>query len=573
MLGIATNFGANPVFDAQVVSKIPTLAREKLLSPAGVTYVVNFGIMVFGIYVAFRLFAASFRWRKNKRVDNPSLVSILLIWSSFASIGAFIVTDHYYVVDARYLAIVLFAVSVAATTYLRDKIPLSNKKMLWLIIVLTTSILFGFVSLFQTRNADSLALSDVEGRNELIAQALAKHRVDALVGDYWRVMPIKLETHGSVQILPLDSCIAPRKILSSSNWQVPLSQHSFAYILSLDASLTNYSKCTLDQIIAEYGQPNQSVLIGGSLNKPKEFVLFYDNGAQKSTLQPRTPQDKTSTVLPIALTDLLNTDCPDSITVMNIVAHQDDDLLFMNPDLEHNIMAGNCVRTVYVTAGDAGRPTQYWQAREAASEAAYNSLLGINNIWVHRIVKISDTEFLTVANPKDNYKISLIFMLLPDGNISGQGFRVTNHESLASLKAHRITLIHSVDKQSVYSSDGLVSALAEIMKTYKPSELHIQAPQNDGKFTADHSDHKSVGSYTDHAMKLYVSNHAVTTRYYVGYSGREWPQNVFGEDLSKKTNAFLEYAKHDNAVCQTLEECKKLRSYGSYLPRQYSFPR
>ena len=42
---------------------------------------------------------------------------------------------------------------------------------------------------------------------------------------------------------------------------------------------------------------------------------------------------------------------------MQIVAHEDDDLLFMNPDLEHAIDAGSCVRTIYVTAGDAGTHT------------------------------------------------------------------------------------------------------------------------------------------------------------------------------------------------------------------------
>src|SRR5215475_11483965 len=39
---------------------------------------------------------------------------------------------------------------------------------------------------------------------------------------------------------------------------------------------------------------------------------------------------------------------------MNIVAHEDDDLLFLSPDLIHDIQSGRCVRTIFVTAGDAG---------------------------------------------------------------------------------------------------------------------------------------------------------------------------------------------------------------------------
>ncbi|HYG45800.1 MAG TPA: PIG-L family deacetylase, partial [Bordetella sp.] len=36
------------------------------------------------------------------------------------------------------------------------------------------------------------------------------------------------------------------------------------------------------------------------------------------------------------------------------VAHLDDDLLFMNPDIAANIGAGGCVQVVYLTASDAG---------------------------------------------------------------------------------------------------------------------------------------------------------------------------------------------------------------------------
>src|SRR5438067_3401950 len=37
---------------------------------------------------------------------------------------------------------------------------------------------------------------------------------------------------------------------------------------------------------------------------------------------------------------------------MYVVAHEDDDLLFMNPDIAHSIAAGNRVIIVHVTTGD-----------------------------------------------------------------------------------------------------------------------------------------------------------------------------------------------------------------------------
>src|SRR4051812_43618475 len=62
--------------------------------------------------------------------------------------------------------------------------------------------------------------------------------------------------------------------------------------------------------------------------------------------------------------------CPAG-TVMNIVGHSDDDLLFLSPDLVHAVQGGWCVRTVVVTAGDAGRGAAYWQNREQGPKAAY----------------------------------------------------------------------------------------------------------------------------------------------------------------------------------------------------------
>ena len=49
---------------------------------------------------------------------------------------------------------------------------------------------------------------------------------------------------------------------------------------------------------------------------------------------------------------------------MNIVAHQDDDILFMNPDIAHAIQGNHSILTVFLTAGDAGIGPAYMVTRE-----------------------------------------------------------------------------------------------------------------------------------------------------------------------------------------------------------------
>lgn len=569
--GMLTNFGANPAFDAQLAAKMPALAGDRLLSAAGITYILNLAILGAGLYATARLALDSFRREKNDHIDSPEIVSLFLTWSTLAAFAVFIFSNHYYVVDARYLAIAYFAIFIGAATYLRSKKFESNIAMLRIGALLTIGILFGLFSLFQTRNADILALSDIEERNTLIAQTLTAHHVDTLVGDYWRVIPVKHAYGRPLAVTPLDSCFTVRNMLSSSAWQPDLNNHSFAYVLSLDQSLTNYPKCSLDQVLAQYGRPNQSVLIAGSLSKPKELVLIYDRGIHKRINKPISPQEETSTVLPVPLSGLVHTDCPGSTTVLNIVAHQDDDLLFMNPDLQANIDSGRCVRTIFVTAGDAGHDRQYWQGRESGSEAAYSSLLGKDSIWIHRIIRLTEREYITVANPRGNTKISLIFMRLPDGNVKGNGFGSTHKESLALLQTNRIESVHSVDGQSEYNSNELTAALVAIMNTYKPNEIHSMATDGTRKI-ADHSDHWAVGSYAKKAAQLYLTNNRqVAFKYYMGYPVRAEKENVEGEAYIKKSSTFLKYAAHDGAVCQSLLECNKLPTYGAYLKRQYVF--
>ena len=245
----------------------------------------------------------------------------------------------------------------------------------------------------------------------------------------------------------------------------------------------------------------------------------------------------------------------------------------MNPDVVHDLQAGNCVRTVYITAGDAGSGQFYWLGREEGSEAAYSEMLGADNIWAQRSVKLADNQFITVAALKNHPKVSLIFMHLPDGNLEGQGFRASHNQSLAQLEAGRIKQINSVDNQSAYTSPQLITALASLMFAYTPTEIRTQANFESTQYP-DHSDHQSVGRYVEHAYTQYENEQydgkiTIPLKFYIGYPVHAMANNVFGADLAQKEAAFLAYAKFDNGVCQTLAKCNDTPTYSAYLRRQY----
>lgn len=573
---VFTNFGANPAYDARTVQQIPVRASHHLLSVGGLSYGFNTILLLIGLYACCRLMVASLTSNKTKvlKQNRPFKLSIALIWSSLAAGAAFIVTNHYYVVDARYLTITMFAVIISAATYFGSK----RVRPVPVVLVggaITLGMVASVYACVHNFGAEQAALQDITARNTRVTQVLASHSVDVLVGDYWRVLPIKQQSLGKQSVLPLGNCTAPRQILSSKAWQPDLHHKRFAYLLSLDRGLTDFPQCTLQKVIDEYGRPNGSFLVAGTLDKPTELVLFYDRGAHHSAPKANGTALQPATVVPVAPEDLPYTSCSVP-TVMNIVAHQDDDLLFMSPDLLHDIKAGHCVRTVYMTAGDAGASSSYWISRERGSEEAYSSMLKTDDIWIDRIVKVGDNRYITVSNPRGNSHVSLIFMHLPDGNLGGQGFASVANQSIARLEAGQIRQIDSVDGQSVYTADQVSDALTTLMHLYQPAEIHTQSNVSGRKFV-DHSDHRATGrfvkrAYDNYEIEQFNNKISVPIRYYIGYPIHERPENVSGTDLAEKEAAFFMYGKHDGSVCHSVKECDSSTVYYSYLTRQYQSP-
>jgi LmbE family N-acetylglucosaminyl deacetylase len=578
--GLFTNFGANPANETTILRQIPHQTFSHIFGLGGLAYLVNAALLLAGLFFLYKIWISSFsnpKRRVYKPNDDAYQLVLLSLFSSIAAFLVFIVSNHDYAVDARYLTITFFTVFIAAAVFAQRKKWKAERIVICGLIILA-SVVFGMFAANRSYRHENAALSVVNHRNAQIADAL--NRLDGkevLVGDYWRVLPIKFKANKNLRVMPLGSCAQPRIGLSSQAWNYNLNKQGFDYLLSLDTSLTDFHGCTLPQLVVAYGHPNSSTLIAGSLTQPQELLLHYDNGAQISGPIKKSKTQAGDTITPIALSDLSDKPC-DTPTIMTVIAHQDDDLLFMNPDTLHNVRSGYCMRTIYLTAGDAGTHNSfYWLGREQGAEAAYNYMSpNSSSIWEERIVKLANNEYVVIANPRGNTKISLIFMRLPDGNTKGQGFPATNFESLLRLQAGKISFTHSVDGQSQYSSADLVNALDALLHFYQPTEIHTQANYISTRYV-DHSDHMAVGRYMKQAYAKYETEQfnnqvVIPIKYYTGYPTHAFPTNVSGQDLADKTNAYLAYANFDGAVCKSIHQCNFGSTFGYYLTRQYQNP-
>jgi LmbE family N-acetylglucosaminyl deacetylase len=253
-----------------------------------------------------------------------------------------------------------------------------------------------------------------------------------------------------------------------------------------------------------------------------------------------------------------------------VVAHEDDSLLFQSPSVLQDIQSGRCVRTVFLTAGDAGRVQSYWSGREDGVEAAYAQMAGVSNQWTGSQVTANGhsihLETLT-ARPG----ISLLYMRLPDGGTNGDGYERYGFQSLAKLwrkgngGSPTISSISAVDGSTSYSYQNLLDTLVDLIESFEPQQIYTQN-YTVGLVGPDHSDHVGVGDFVQRAQEEYEDPHRLVG--FKDYEISSEPQNVFGELLGAKSFAFYTYGLHDSDACADESHCSGT-SYAKWLLRQY----
>lgn len=233
---------------------------------------------------------------------------------------------------------------------------------------------------------------------------------------------------------------------------------------------------------------------------------------------------------------------------LQVVAHPDDDLLFMNPDIVRDIEAGRCVRTVYLTTGDAARDESYWRLREDGIRDAYATMAGGPNEWIEGVTVVEGRPLAT-ATLASAPGISLVFMHLPDGNRRGTGNLIHDHQSLRRLWLGEIPEITAVDGSATYDVPGLQRTLNALVEDFEPTTVRAQDWTLDFRH-GDNADHTAAALFTRAAMARVDGD--VDLLAYAGYPSWTQPANVNGRELGLKADAILAYARHDPKMCTEL---------------------
>lgn len=174
-----------------------------------------------------------------------------------------------------------------------------------------------------------------------------------------------------------------------------------------------------------------------------------------------------------------------------VVAHEDDDLLFMQPDLIEAVRRGTGMTNVYITAGNGTHGATAANPRYAGLMAAYGAAAG-DNAWVCGWIQILGHQVQHCRLEAEN--VSLVFLAYPDGGINGD-----YPHSLLKLWQGDITSATTVaDRTTVYDRESLIDTVTKIIEETQPAVVHtLDLTAGHGY---DHTDHMIVGALTALAL-------------------------------------------------------------------------
>lgn len=243
---------------------------------------------------------------------------------------------------------------------------------------------------------------------------------------------------------------------------------------------------------------------------------------------------------------------------MFIVAHFDDDMIFMEPELAHALASGSST-TVYVSSGDPLGPAHQHHTA-AAARLAYEHATG-DRRWDCGPLEITGLPVWHCRLPDAG--VSMIGLDVAEGGRNGE-----RPNSLLHLVERAVPSLPILGPSGgAVTSDTLIAELAEVIAQTKPDNIHVL--DFTGTHGDDHSGHTMTAAFALWAAaSAGYAGHIISHR---GYNVANEPANLSEADyaLAKPILGYFDACYMKCGRCGT--ECAVLdSSHEQWLRRQYS---
>ncbi|WP_282694355.1 PIG-L family deacetylase [Streptomyces sp. CC208A] len=285
---------------------------------------------------------------------------------------------------------------------------------------------------------------------------------------------------------------------------------------------------------------------------------------------------------------------PGRALLLQVVAHPDDDLYFMNPDSQRLLDAGVPLVSVYVTAGEHtgvnrvdGMPktapdrAAYSSARRQGLRQSYAQALGLPLFtpWRRGVLAVGGGRAAERAVLEHGgRRVELVFLDLPMHTPRRYTALTALWEDRGALElpAHR-SAGSPVARSGPYDHDGLVETLTGLLRRYRPTVVHTLDPDPDARTGpgagrprdseqpgySDHEDHTAAARFSWAALVRWVAEEVregapvpvFTATAFRGYYNRHWPKNLPPRVLAGKAARLVPYGGDPSWECGNPSGC------------------
>ncbi|MFI1829457.1 ricin-type beta-trefoil lectin domain protein [Streptomyces sp. NPDC020412] len=250
------------------------------------------------------------------------------------------------------------------------------------------------------------------------------------------------------------------------------------------------------------------------------------------------------------------------------MAHPDDDVFFLTPEIRETVRAGCGVYTVYLTAGDGGienreHAVEYADRREYGVRAAYAEMAETGNDWERADVQADGVRVRSYRLVDRDADVRLTFLDLHDG-MPGGG----HANSLRRLFEGQQSPVAAFRGGARYTEDSLVAAVSALIRA-SGAERVLTMDHDNASFAfglgggVDHSDHGITARYVRRAG--YALGVPVTA--YLGYTMSPLRTNLSPGQVAEKEEVVRWYLAHRS--CRPSGACSNVPPFQGTLKEDW----
>ncbi|GAB2628391.1 PIG-L family deacetylase [Streptomyces capparidis] len=272
-------------------------------------------------------------------------------------------------------------------------------------------------------------------------------------------------------------------------------------------------------------------------------------------------------------------------SVLQVVAHPDDDLFFINPEVGQSLRSGRPLTTVYLTSGEANgrnapkgarrllffRPprdkAKYAKARQNGIRAAYAEMVTGDPAtpWRRLVIATAGGGLAELDTLEGHPHIRLVWTLLRESG----SVKKDRPESLCGLWHGRTPALTSqlahggtATRDFAYTREQLIDTLVGHLEHFRPTQVRIQDPTpgrhgRDGGY-ADHQDHFHGARFVQEALARYAATGRgphFTVQGYLGYGTSALPPSLDPASGASKARSVETYGWVDADACRDPAGC------------------